>query len=95
MKKPDVCYKNNHYFCNPPFYVVNILTFKDREVKIYHHPLQAYKGHFTTGHSVGGGAPVIPLKAAQWSFETKKLDVWAMKYLDRRPSRLTSGVAPV
>ena len=30
------------------------------------------QGYFITGHSVGGGALFIPLKAAQWCFEAKK-----------------------
>ena len=30
------------------------------------------QGCFITGHIVGGGAPFIPMKAAQWCFEAKK-----------------------
>ena len=37
------------------------------------------QGSFITGHSVGGGAPFTPMKAAQWCFEAKKLDFLAMK----------------
>ena len=29
------------------------------------------QGLYITGHSVGGGAPFIPKKAAQWCFEAK------------------------
>ena len=38
-------------------------------------PIQGY----ITGHRVGGGAPFIPNKAAQWCFEAKKLNFPGMK----------------
>ena len=31
------------------------------------------QGHFDTGHSVRGRAPFIPMKAAQWRFEARKI----------------------
>ena len=32
---------------------------------------------FKRGHGVGGGAPFIPTKAAQWNWEPKQLDFLA------------------
>lgn len=36
--------------------------------------MRSIKGRLTTGHSARGGAPLIPMNAAQWCFEAKKLD---------------------
>ena len=50
-----------------------------------------FKGVLSPQHSVGGRAPFIPVKAAQWCFEAKKIDFYEKlwKYLDRLP-----GLAP-
>lgn len=34
---------------------------------------------FITEHSVAGGAPFIPMNAAQWSLKLRKLNFLAMK----------------
>ena len=42
----------------------------------YHHRLRNH-GPITTGHSLGGGAPFIPMKATQWCMKPKMLDLQA------------------